>query len=406
MVITGVGVATPIGSTLDAMALSLRENRTGVTHRAEWEHIGGLHTRLGAAVTDAKLDHWPRKLTRTVGRLGRLALWATDQARVMAGLDDATMSSGELGVAFGSTHGSSQELENFVRPLFARDSLEGLAASAFLKFMSHTAAANIALAYGVTGRVLPTCAACVSGSLAVGQGYEAVRDGAQAMMLCGGADELHWVPAGVFDLMGATSTRYNTSPEESPRPFDRDRDGLVVAEGAGAVMLESLSHARARGATILAEILGYGASCDGAHITAPSADGMALAMRRALCSAGISAREVGYINAHATGTELGDIAEAMATREVFGDRVAVSSCKGHMGHTLGACGAIEIAACVGFMRDGFVPATRNLERVDQRCEGLDYVMHASRAQSPTVVMTNNFAFGGINTSLVLRAPEG
>lgn len=403
MVITGVGVATPVGSSLDALSAALREGRTGVVRMDDWDRIGDLRTRLGAPVTDIDLDRWPRKLTRTVGRLGRLAMHASDDAIASSGLDEEVLRSGEVGVAFGSTHGSSLALESFVRPLFANDSLSGLAASAYLKFMSHTAAANLALAYGVRGRVLPTCAACVSGSLAVGEGYEAVRDGAQAVMLCGGAEELHWVPAGVFDLMGATSTRFNDAPGESPRPFDIERDGLVVGEGAGAVVLESFERARARGAAVLAEVIGYGASCDGAHITAPSAEGMADAMRRALADAGISAREVNYVNAHATGTELGDIAEVEATRAVFGDGVPVSSCKGNMGHTLGACGAIEVAACVAFMRDGFVPATRNLTRVDPRCEGVDHVMGAPREMRPRVVMSNNFAFGGLNTSLVLRA---
>jgi 3-oxoacyl-[acyl-carrier-protein] synthase II len=272
-----------------------------------------------------------------------------------------------------------------------------------LKFMSHTTAANLALFYGIRGRIIPTSAACVSGSLAVGSGYEAIRAGHADVMICGGAEELHPVPIGVFDIMRATSTRYNDRPDASPRPFDADRDGLVVGEGAGTVILESLDHARRRSAEAYGEVVGYGTNCDGTHVTSPSADGMAAAMRLALEDARLSPDDVDYVNAHATATEVGDVAESLATAEVLGDSVPVSSTKGATGHTLGASGAHEVAFCLAMMRGGFLAPTRNLERPDPACAPLAHVTGEAREASPRTVMTNNFAFGGINTSLLLRA---
>jgi 3-oxoacyl-[acyl-carrier-protein] synthase II len=267
--------------------------------------------------------------------------------------------------------------------------------------MSHTTTANLAGLYGIRGRVISTCAACVSASQAVGAGYEAISVGAQKVMLCGGSEELHWVPAGVFDILFATSHRYNDRPHLSPRPFDVGRDGLVIAEGAGTVVLEELEHAKKRGAHIHAEVLGYGTNCDGSHLTAPSSDGMADAMRLALRDAGLGPQDIQYVNAHATATQIGDVSESHATRAVLGENVPISSTKGFTGHTLGACGTIEVAFCIAMMRDEFLAPTRNLSDLDPECAYLDYVTDEPRHQKVDRVMTNNFAFGGINTSLVL-----
>jgi 3-oxoacyl-[acyl-carrier-protein] synthase II len=402
VVITGIGLATPIGSSLDLVSDALRAGRHGIVTMPEWEKVGQLQTRLAGAVRDVDLTRrWPRKKVRTMGRVALLATHATEQAAADAGLDEATLGSGRTGLAYGSTHGSSHELEQFCRTLFATESLQGLASSAYLKFMSHTTAANLALFFGVRGRVISTCAACVSASQAIGQGYELVRSGIQDVMICGGAEELHFVHAGVFDVMYATSTRYNDRPGESPRPFDAARDGMVVGEGAGTVVLESLARARARGARIHAEILGWGTNCDGAHVTSPSVEGMADCMRLALEDARVRPGEVGYVNAHATATTVGDVAESVATEQVLGREVPIASTKGYTGHTLGACGAIELAFCVAGMRDGFLAPNRNLRDVDPECAKLSYVTGEARAARTDVVMTNNFAFGGINTSIVI-----
>jgi 3-oxoacyl-[acyl-carrier-protein] synthase II len=268
--------------------------------------------------------------------------------------------------------------------------------------MSHTCAANLAEAYGVRGRIVPTCSACTSGSQGIGYGYEAVKHGLEEIMICGGAEEMHVVHAGVFDLLYATSTRHPR--DRTPRPFDANRDGLVVSEGAATIVLEPMDRAVARGAHIHAELVGYGTNCDGTHLTNPSSEGMAGAMLRAIADAGVDPRDIDYVNAHGTATEVGDIAESHATMQVLGPTVPISSTKGHTGHMLGACGAAETIFCLAMMRDGFLPATRNLDEVDPRCAGLDYVMREPRLVSPRLVMNNNFAFGGINTSILLRRP--
>ncbi|MCU0675164.1 MAG: beta-ketoacyl-ACP synthase, partial [Myxococcota bacterium] len=219
---------------------------------------------------------------------------------------------------------------------------------------------------------------------------------------CGGAEEMHYITAGVFDVLQATSTRFNDRPDLSPRPFDRDRDGLVVGEGAGTLVLEDWERAKARGATILAELVGYGTSCDGTHITAPSPEGMESAMRLALDDAKLDPSAVDYVNAHGTGTTVGDVEEARATWKVFGERALVSSTKAFTGHTLGACGAIEAAFCVAMMNEGFVAPSRNLALVDPEIPPLAFVIGGARDARPEVVVSNNFAFGGINTSLVMR----
>jgi 3-oxoacyl-[acyl-carrier-protein] synthase II len=401
VVITGVGLASPIGHRMDAVSEALQSGRHGIVRVDDWARIDGIETRLGGVVQDLPLDRrWPRHNTRSMGRVARLAAFASDEAIANAALDDSLVRSGQVGLAYGSTHGSSSELERFCRSVFGRDSVEGIASSAYLRFMSHTTAANLAALYGIRGRVISTCAACVSASQAVGAGYEAIRAGRVPVMICGGAEELHWVPAGVFDILYAASRRYNDTPDASPRPFDAERDGLVVAEGSGTLVLEDLDHARARGVPIHAEVVGYGTTCDGTHVTSPSEEGMASAMRLALADARLSPDDIDYVNAHATATHVGDVAESIATLQVLGDEVPISSTKGFTGHTLGACGTIEAIMCLAMMRDGFLAPNRNLENLDPECAGLDYVCTV-RKEQPELVMTNNFAFGGINTSLVL-----
>jgi 3-oxoacyl-[acyl-carrier-protein] synthase II len=402
VVVTGIGVASPIGNDLEGCLTSLRSNRHGISIKPEWAAIGHLDTRLAGEVVGLELAGlYPRKKVRGMGRVALLAVFASEQALRDAGLEREELSSPRVGLAHGSTHGSSSALIDFVTPLLAGSSFAGIPSSSYLKFMSHTTAANLALFYEIRGRVIPTSAACVSSSLAIGYGYEAIRSGAQDVMICGGSEELHWIPAGVFDIMMATSRRFNDRPEASPRPFDAARDGLVIGEGAGTLVLESWEHAEARGARPRAELLGFGTNCDGTHLTSPSVGGMVGAIEQALADAELTPRDIDYVNAHATATEVGDIAESQATAQALGF-VPTSSTKSFTGHTLGACGALEAAFCVGMMERGFMAPTRNLDEVDPRCAELDYVRGEPREAALEVVMTNNFAFGGINTSLVLK----
>jgi 3-oxoacyl-[acyl-carrier-protein] synthase II len=400
VVVTGIGLYCPIGASLAEATASLQAGRHGIRKMDEWAKVKGLFTRLGAPAVGVP-EKFPRKRIRTMGRVSILAMCATDQALAEAGLGGDRLHEPDVGVAYGSTNGSSLEQELWVGALLRNGGLEGLGSLDYVKFMSHTCAANLGIDLGVTGRVISTCSACVSGSQAVGAGFEAIRAGAANVMICGGAEELHFTSAAIFDLLYAASTKYNDDPDRSPRPFDKDRDGLVVGEGACTLVLEDYDHAIARGARPVAEILSYATNCDGTHITSPSSAGMAAVMKRALRDAGLGPDRIGYVNAHGTGTEVGDIAESQATMEVFGDGVPVSSTKSFTGHTLGACGALESAFCIAMMNGGWMAHNRTLVTRDDRCAPLDLIRDAPRAKTLDVVMNNNFAFGGINTSLIL-----
>jgi 3-oxoacyl-[acyl-carrier-protein] synthase II len=267
--------------------------------------------------------------------------------------------------------------------------------------MSHTAPVNMGVFFGITGRIVTTSSACTSGSQGIGYAYEAIKHGQQTLMLAGGAEELCASEAAVFDTLFATSQR-NDAPKTTPAPFDRDRDGLVIGEGSGALVLEEYEHARARGAKIHAEIVGFGCNSDGDHATHPNQETMGGAMTLALADAGLDAGQIGYVSCHGTATEQGDIAESNTTRRVFGRAVPASSMKGHLGHTLGACGAIESWWAIEMMNRGWFAPTLNLKNVDPRCGELDYVVNGGRTLDCEFVMKNNFAFGGINTSLIFR----
>jgi 3-oxoacyl-[acyl-carrier-protein] synthase II len=403
VVITGVGLATPIGNDLEAVRDSLTGARSGIRRMPEWIEEHQMQTGVAGLVDGVNFSDYPRRKVRTMGRVSLLAAYASERAVADAGLTEEELSSGRCGITYGSTHGSSSELEAYCRMLFVDNTLRGLAGSTFLKFMSHTCAANLAEFFGVRGRVQPTCSACTSASQAIGLAWEYLVQGHQDVMLCGGAEEMHFTHGGTFDVLYAASAGFNENPESTPRPFDARRDGVVVGEGAATLVLERRDRAVARGANIYGEILGYATSCDGIHLTNPSWEGMAGSMRSGLASADLSPDQIDYINAHGTATELGDIAESRAMMEVVGDRVPVSTQKSYTGHTLGACGAIESVFSLVMMRDGFVAANRTLETVDERCAPLDYVIGDARSSRPRVVMNNNFAFGGINTTLIIGA---
>lgn len=404
IVVTGAGVTTPIGHDLASSVASLREGRHGIRRMPEWDFLTDLHGRLGATVEGLDLKKvYPRKQRRTMGRVALLAVHATDQAVRQAALSEDVLASERCAVAFGSTSGSGEETEKFSRPLMLDHTMKGLESNAYFRLMTHTCAVNVGQFFRSRGRIESTCTACTSGSQAIGRAYEMVKHGLADVVLAGGAEEMHFTSAVTFDLLMATSHRYNDQPDASPRPFDQDRDGLVVGEGAGALVVEDYEHARARGAEILCEILGYASNCDGAHLTQPREEGMRRVIELALADAGVDADAIDYVCAHGTGTEIGDVAESRATASVFGRRVPTSSLKGYVGHTLGACGAIEAAWCIAMMRDRFLAACRNLEHVDPNCADLDYVTE-TRDAAPRLVMNDNFAFGGINTSMILGPP--
>jgi 3-oxoacyl-[acyl-carrier-protein] synthase II len=401
VVITGMGLLTPIGNSVPEVVSSLKTGRSGVREMPEWAKWKDLHTRVGATVSGFDEKSIPREFRRSMGRLALLAAGAVTQAVAESKLDRETLGSGRAGISIGQTVGSPAATETFFDTM-RLEGVRGLKSTTFLQLMAHSAAANLALMLGVTGRVWAPAAACASGSQAVGQGFETIRDGYQDIMLCGGAEELHVTTATTFDIVGGTSRAYNDRPSATPRPFDQKRDGLVVGEAAGMLVLEALDSAVRRGAPVLGEILGFATHCDGQHMSAPAREGMARTIAAALKSAGLSASDIGYVNAHATGTQLGDPVEAQATKDVLGEKVLVSSTKGHTGHTLAACGAIEAIFTLMMMRERFVAPTLNLEEVDPACAGLAHVRELQE-QAVTRALSNNFAFGGVNTSLVLAA---
>lgn len=403
VVVTGIGMVSPLGCALDAAAARLRDNATGVVAMPQWDSIGHFSPRVAAPVVVPKALEIPHKAARTMGRVAQLATIATQLAIDDAGLGADEVSDGTVGLAYGSTHGSSQANEDWVRKLVAQNGLLGMSATTYLKFMSHTTAANLATHFGIRGRVISTSAACVSATQALGHGFETIGCGLSDVMVCGGAEELHFTHAAVFDMLHAASKAFNTTPELTPRPFDQRRDGLVIGEGACTFVLEEYERAKRLGRTIYAEIAGFGTNCDGTHVTNPSSDGMRRSMELALASARCSADAIEYVNAHATGTLVGDIAESHATFAVFGDRVPVSSLKGHLGHTLGACGTLEVALSIAMMRDGWIAPTRNLDSVDPQCAPLAYVTGDARPATLRRVLCNKFAFGGINTSVIVSA---
>jgi 3-oxoacyl-[acyl-carrier-protein] synthase II len=402
VVVTGAGAYSPIGNDWPTIEKRLRARKNGIVHMAAWEEYQGLHTKLAAPVTDFEAPpSFNRKRTRSMGRIAMLATAASEKALADAGLlDDPVLQSGRAGVSYGSSTGSTQAATDFVNMLLTK-SLDGITATTYIRLMGHTAPVNIGVFFGLKGRVIPTSTACTSGSQGIGYAYEAIRSGAQDIMVAGGAEELCPTEAAVFDTLYATST-FNDRPEATPRPFDSDRDGLVIGEGACTLILENREHALARGARIYAEIVGFDTNSDGAHVTQPSADMMQRVMEMALANAGLEPGAIDYVSAHGTATERGDIAESHATGRVFGDAVPISSLKSYMGHTLGACGALEAWLAVEMMNAGWFAPTINLENIDPACASLDYIRDDGRNIDAEYLMNNNFAFGGINTSMILR----
>jgi 3-oxoacyl-[acyl-carrier-protein] synthase II len=397
-----MGGLTSLGDNYDAVEVSLRAGLNGVRTMPEWDVYEDLQTRLGAPLLDFYAPcHYPRKLTRSMGRVALMGVRATEMALEDAGLrEDPIVQSGSMGVAYGSSSGSLEPMLALGKSMVSCRAT-GIGATGYIQFMSHTAAVNIGVFFGFQGRVIPSSSACTSGSQAIGFAYEAIRHGLQEAMVAGGSDELTFCSAAVFDTLYATSLR-NDQPSTSPRPFDRDRDGLVLGEGAGTLILEERERALARGARIYAEILGFGTNSDGAHITQPQQKTMATTMALALGDAGLPPSAVDWVNAHGTATDHGDRAESHATRDTFGRAVPITSLKSYLGHTLGACGAIEAWLGIEMTRRGWVAPTINLENVDPLCADLDYLTGAGRTPGGSIFMNNNFAFGGINTSLLFE----
>jgi 3-oxoacyl-[acyl-carrier-protein] synthase II len=403
VVVTGIGGITPLGHDWTTIEARLRQFRNAVRRMHEWDYFDALNGRLGCPVDDFSMPStWSRKHVRSMGRVAQLAVAASERALDDAGLlGNTEITDGRMGVAYGSSGGSIEPAKTIGRMLDT-GSMQGVTATSYIQMMAHTTAVNVGVFFGLKGRIITTSSACTSGSQAIGYGYEAIQHGKQTLMVCGGAEELSGPGAAVFDTLFATSTR-NDTPRVTPRPFDAKRDGLVVGEGATTLILEEYEHAVARGARIYAEIVGFGTNSDGQHITQPTRETMAAAMRMALADADLPPAAIGYVSAHGTATDRGDVAESHATADVLGTGVPISSMKSYVGHTLGACGALEAWWAIEMMRSGWFAPTINLDTPDPECAPLDYLTGEGREIRTGYVMNNNFAFGGINTSLIFKA---
>lgn len=402
VVVTGFGGISSLGHDWSSIAASLKAMQNKVVRMDEWDRFDNLNTRLAAPVTDFAVPaHYSRKKIRSMGRVSLMATRASELALEDAGLLGSDfLTSGEVGIAYGSSTGSTDPLVGFGRMLDTGD-MSGIDATSYIRMMAHTTAVNVGVYFGLQGRIHTTSSACTSGSQGIGYAYEAIKYGMQTAMLAGGGEELCASEAVVFDTLFATSTQ-NATPELTPRPFDKHRDGLVIGEGACTLVLEELEHAKARGAHIYAELIGFGTNSDGLHVTQPNATTMEGAIRLALKDAALDADAIGYVNAHGTATDRGDVAETRATAAVFGSRMPISSLKSYTGHTLGACGALEAWCSIMMMNEGWFAPTINLEEIDPDCGELDYIRGDLRELETDYVMSNNFAFGGINTSLIFK----
>jgi 3-oxoacyl-[acyl-carrier-protein] synthase II len=402
VVVTGMAGISPLGNDWPSIRHRLGEYKNAIERMESWSDYDGLNTQLGAPAAKFELnERYHRKAIRSMGRVALMATRATELALEQAGLlDHPLLSSGDMGVSFGSSAGTPSAIGDFGRMMEERTT-KGINANTYIKMMAHTAPVNIGVFFGATGRVITTSSACTSGSQGIGYAYEAIKTGKQIAMIAGGAEELCATEAAVFDTLFATSVKNDTA-ELTPRPFDAQRDGLVIGEGAGCLILEELEHARARGATIFAELVGFATNSDGCHVTQPNSQTMQKAMEMALVDAQLEPEDIAYVNAHGTGTMQGDIAESHATAAVFGNAIPISSLKSYMGHTLGACGALEAWISIQMMRESWFAPTINLQEIDPQCAKLDYIRDEARKIECEYVMTNNFAFGGINTSLIFK----
>ncbi|MCP4272157.1 MAG: beta-ketoacyl-[acyl-carrier-protein] synthase family protein, partial [Gammaproteobacteria bacterium] len=336
-----------------------------------------------------------------MGRLSLFGVKAAEQAVRDGRVDESLLTSSRFGCVMGSTMGGAGDFLEAFSTILQNYDISELSSMSFFKCLSHTVTMNVAQYLGIKGYVMAASAACASSLQALGLGYELIRSGRQDVLLCGGAEELHPIVTGTFDILYATSTHYNDTPSLSPRPFDKKRDGLVCGEGAGVLLLEEYEHAIQRDAPIYGEVIGYSTCGSGAHVSQSSREGMRSCMTAALTDAQLNPEDVDYVSAHATATLQGDQAEAAAIGDVFGEKVWLSYREGYIGHTLGAWGAIELAASLEMIAQSIIYPTLNLDNIDPQCNQITHVREPLK-KDITVVVKNCFAFGGINAALIVR----
>lgn len=399
-VVTGTGTVSPMGNSSDLLYAGLKAGHSGIRAMTEWHDYFGKNI-AGASVTlnPDGIKKINRKIRRTMGNAALFAGLAALEAVEQSGLDQNALSGGRTGCVIGSTVGSASSMTEACIAEY-ENRRNDLSACHFFRLMSHSSSFNVADMLGINGPQLSTNSACASGLQALGTALELIQLGKADVVLAGGSDESTPLVASSFQLLYALAEEESPEPDKISRPFDAGREGLVCSEGAGVLVVEEYEHAKRRGAQILFEIAGYATNCSGWHVSHSDEKQIANCMKSALADAGVNAAEVDYVSAHATGTKVGDKAEAEAIRTVLGGEVPVSSLKGHLGHTLGASGALELAAVYGMMRDGIILPTRNLKNVED-CAGI-LLPREIMEREIRIWVKNSIAFGGVNASLVCR----
>ncbi len=403
VVVTAESAITPIGQTRKEIIDSLQNGKSGVKEIREDNILSDyIHSKVFGTI-DYEIEYeFDRKFRKTLAPVSYYACQASKNVLESSGLEEDFITSGKMGVAFGSIHGSpTVQREIYGKILDPEKTRVSVNAAEYLKSMVHTTAVNITNMFGIRGRVISSCTACTTASQSIGYGYETIKYGLQDAMLCGAADEYDTTTVAVFDNLLACSTSFNDKPEKTPRPFDKNRDGLVVGEGAGAILLEEYEFAKKRGANIIAEVIGFACGNNGGDLILPNVEGIKQAIKVGLENAKLNAKDVDFISAHATATKMGDVIEAQAIDAFYQDNPLVVGLKGYMGHTMSACGAIETILSIYMLQDGFTAATLNLEEVDERCSMIRHSMKLEESKVK-IASIQNFAFGGVNTILFIK----
>ncbi len=404
VVITGMGVISPVGNTVEEFWTSLKEGKCGVGLTTTFDTTD-YDVKISAEVKDFdEKKYMDRKIAKRMDRFSHFAVAASVEALEMSGLDLEKEDLNRVGVIVGSGIGSLGTIEEEEKKLLEKGPSK-VSPMLIPKIITNIAAGNVAIRFGLKGVCTTVVTACASGTNSIGEAYRAIQYGTSDIMLAGGAESCV-VPLGIAGFTSLTALSTTTDPLKASRPFDKNRNGFVLGEGAGIIVLEELEHAQARGANILAEIAGYGATCDAYHITSPSPDGEGAArcMEAAIKDGGISIEDISYINAHGTSTEYNDKFETMAIKKVFGDlayKIPVNSTKSMIGHLLGAAGAVESIVCIKSIQEDYVHGTINYETPDEFCD-LDYVPNVGRSTVVNYALTNSLGFGGHNATLLFK----
>lgn len=401
VVITGMGIVSCLGNDRQTVLQALQQGRSGVEFLPERKELG-FRSALGGRIKDLPPPNVPKRNLRQMGPGSYFGAHATLQALADAGIEPPQLQSDRVGIVIGNI-GNMQDIYRQCRVF--HDKTMKLGGTAYQKTMGCSVSANLSVLLGTRGHALTVTAACATGAVAVGLGSQLIRAGVQDLCICGGVQEDSWESICHFDALQAFSVREH-EPTKASRPFDAQRDGLVPSSGCGILVLEELEHARQRGAKIYAELIGYAFASDGYDMTLPSGEGNVRCMEGALRDAGISPEAVDYINAHATSTPVGDVAEARAIAKVFGHRPWVSSTKSMTGHELAAAGSSELVYTLLMMEHGFIAPNINVEELDPQCEGIRLVANHAVEARIDIAASNSFGFGGVNTCIVLQRYDG